>query len=364
MLFTIINTFPWDNLLSALLYAIAGLMVFLFLFNRVLNQLRDGRIKKLVALALAVVCLPVPALAGLALARPWSLSGLAFPVLIFTLFAARELRLNRLGRERRGAPAVRSPGKEVSLAHPVTTTDLVGLHYTLPLPGWDGPAFRIAHLTDLHVNHKLPDSFYREAIEQVNQTEPDLIFITGDFISGLDGLPRLGRLLPGLRSRLGTYSVLGNHDYWAGAEQVLEVLRTSGITPLFNGCMPVNFEGHEILLSGCEDPFGPTQWQSPQNGAGRPLLVLAHTADSIYRLSQARASAVFTGHYHAGQIRLPWIGAIIIPSRYGRRFDQGHFVVRDSHLFVSAGVGAAAPAFRIYCQPDIQIVDFLPGKSV
>lgn len=364
MLYSLISSLTWYSLSNAVLYTAAGLVVFLFLFNRVLNKLRHGKVKRVVALTLLILCLPVPALTGLFIENPWSLRGLAFPGVVLALYAVGELRLTILGRERRGAQPNERHGPRLSLTRPVTTTDLISLNYSLPLHGWNGPAFRVAHISDLHVNHKLPDSYYQQAIEQVNRTNPDLIFITGDFISGLGGIPRLMDLLPLLHSRLGIFAVLGNHDYWAGAGDVLEVLRDSHIIPLFNGCQPVELGGGaSLLLSGCEDPFGPSEWQPPQTPHGQPMLVLSHSADSIYRLSQAGAAAVFTGHYHGGQIRVPFLGAIVIPSIYGRRFDQGHFVVGRTHLFVSAGVGAAAPAIRIYCQPDIQIVDFLPEKS-
>ena len=70
---------------------------------------------------------------------------------------------------------------------------------------------------------------------------------------------------------------------------------------------------------------------------------------------------VFAGHYHAGQWRLPWLGAVMLPSRLGRLFDHGHFVVRGTHLFVSAGVGLTRIPLRIYCRPDFFIVDIVPG---
>ena len=64
------------------------------------------------------------------------------------------------------------------------------------------------------------------------------------------------------------------------------------------------------------------------------------------------------------QTKIPIIlGSIVIPSIYGRRFDHGHFVIKGTHLFIASGVGAANPPVRIYCQPDIFIVDILPGKK-
>jgi len=91
---------------------------------------------------------------------------------------------------------------------------------------------------------------------------------------------------------------------------------------------------------------------------------LSHTADNIYQLSSAGALAVFSGHYHAGQAKLPWYGPVVIPSKYGRLFDHGHFKIDDTHLFVTAGVGAAFPPFRIYCEPEIIIVDLVAEISL
>jgi predicted MPP superfamily phosphohydrolase len=68
---------------------------------------------------------------------------------------------------------------------------------------------------------------------------------------------------------------------------------------------------------------------------------------------------VFAGHYHAGQFRIPYIGSVVVPSTYGRRFDHGHFIVNGTHLFATSGIGVAVLPFRIYCQPDIFIVDVM-----
>jgi predicted MPP superfamily phosphohydrolase len=68
---------------------------------------------------------------------------------------------------------------------------------------------------------------------------------------------------------------------------------------------------------------------------------------------------VFAGHTHGGQFRIPFLGPLLMPSRYGRRFDQGHFVVEGTHLYVSAGVGADAPNLRLWCPPDLVVVDLV-----
>jgi predicted MPP superfamily phosphohydrolase len=85
--------------------------------------------------------------------------------------------------------------------------------------------------------------------------------------------------------------------------------------------------------------------------------MLTHTPDNVYRLSRLGFAAIFAGHSHAGQIRLPVIGPLVVPSRYGRRFDHGRFIVNGTHLFVTAGIGSAEPPIRLWCHPDVLIVD-------
>ena len=91
--------------------------------------------------------------------------------------------------------------------------------------------------------------------------------------------------------------------------------------------------------------------------------MLSHTPDNIYRLSKSEVDVVFSGHYHGGQIRIPYLGAIVIPSIFGRRCDHGHFVIKETNLFVTGGVGTAFPSWRIYCQPDIFVIDIIGGRS-
>jgi predicted MPP superfamily phosphohydrolase len=164
-----------------------------------------------------------------------------------------------------------------------------------------------------------------------------------------------------MRAPLGKFGVLGNHDHWAGAERVAARVAEGGVRLLGNSVCTLPLPGGgELMLGGCEDPWGRPRWRAP-DAQGRPLMILAHTADNVWKLARCGALAVFAGHYHAGQGRLPWIGSVLVPSRYGRLFDHGHFTVGQTHLFVTAGVGCASPPVRIYCQPDITAVDFVPS---
>jgi predicted MPP superfamily phosphohydrolase len=274
--------------------------------------------------------------------------------------ALGELRLALERRKHRGASPTARSGPNLALQRPLTTTDLRTLHYRVELPGWRGPRFRIVHLSDLHVDRKLPIDYYMGVVERVQRAEPELVFITGDFVTDLECISLLPGILNGLSGTRGTYAILGNHDYWADPDLVAAVVREGGIHILHNGWERLSLGGGTIVLQGCERPWNRERHPLPHIQTGELALGLSHTADNVYRLSRYGLAAVFCGHYHGGQLQIPGFGPLVVPSRYGRRFHQGHFSVDGAHLFVSAGVGVGRPPLRVYCQPDFLIVDFSP----
>jgi predicted MPP superfamily phosphohydrolase len=190
------------------------------------------------------------------------------------------------------------------------------------------------------------------------------VLLTGDFVTFAEDAKRLPELFSGLRGKLGVFATLGNHDYWAGSQPVLDALARAGVSLIANDCRHLSLPGGLTLsLSGCDDPWGSPAWQPPDLDPRHLNLIISHSADNIYRLIRHPFDAVFSGHFHAGQVRLPGFGSLLLPSRYGRRFDHGHFQFHNpsrlTHLFVSAGVGSATPLLRIYCQPDIFVVNFI-----
>jgi len=335
---------------------LAGLGVWLALVNRSLSIL-NGPFKRVLLLSSLVL------ISGGLGAYGWT-SGLSWRALplgaILAGMALGELRLALERRKLSAAPPVAQCGPRLSLGHPRTTTDLRTLHYRVELPEWDGPAFRVVHLSDFHVNRQLPIEYYRGVVEGARRAEPDLVFITGDFVTDLDCASLLPGILSGLSGKLGTYAILGNHDYWTDPGLLAAIVREQGIRVLHNGWERLPLGGRALLLTGCERPWNREPCLLPAIQESELALGLSHSADNIYRLSRSGLAAVFCGHYHAGQFQLPGFGPLIVPSRYGRRFHRGHFSVNGVHLFVSAGVGVGSPALRIYCQPDFLIVDFSP----
>lgn len=340
---------------SILLAAAAGASAYLFLLNRVLIQMRDVRHKSFAIRAGGILAVVISGILGyLAAGTPWLMA----PAAVLIVAALGEVRRLIERRRYRGAPPVAQSGTAIRLARPRTTTDLAIRRYAITAPGWCAPALRIAHISDLHLNSHLPLAYYQEALGRVAESEPDLVLFTGDFVSYARYAGLLPDVLPLARGRLGTFGILGNHDYWADAAAVAEAVTAAGVTLLANGGVRVATEsGGSVLVAGCELPWSREPWRPPVPADGELALLLTHTPDNVYWLSKLGFAAVFAGHYHGGQIRLPWLGSLVVPSRYGRRFDHGHFVVNGTHLFVTAGVGSAEPPVRLWCHPDVFIVD-------
>lgn len=341
-----------------------GAVVYVAGLNRVMNYLPDGTYKPI------LVLVTFSTLLGCLAYVSYVVQPLVWEEII--LAGASILGLNELYRiwlrQRLQAEApAQQRGLGRSLTRPFTTTDLQVLEYQVRLLEWRGQRLRVAQLSDLHVNGEIPLSYYLSVVELVNQAQPDLILITGDFVSELEFLPLLPQILGGLKSRLGVYAILGNHDYWSDAAQtgapdarhVAEMVSSLGIHLIRDGQQWVQVDdATRLMLFGCEAPWSKNRCLRPILAAGELALGLSHTADHIYHLSGSGVAAVFSGHYHGGQFNLPGWGAVFIPSAYGRRFERGHFLVNGTHLFVSTGVAAARPVFRLYCPPDIVVVDF------
>jgi uncharacterized protein len=328
--------------------------------NRLLLNLSDSILKTGAILLLAT------GLGVLALRPLWSSSkkpARLWPWLaLLVLMALGEARRVWLRNDYR----VESP-PAASLFTPVTTTALRVSRFELRVPGLPVPRVRFAQLTDLHVTNALPESHRDHVLQELAALSPDVIVMTGDYISVSNRVPLLAEWLSGLpRARLGAFGVLGNHDYWTGeAVHVRETLEQAGVSVLTAECRAVALDSaHSLALCGTDAPWGPALEPAQIQAAKRNALAtfaLSHTPDNIYDFAALGVDAVFSGHTHGGQIRVPGLGALIVPSRYGRRFDQGRFQVERTPLFVSAGIGADAPPLRLWCPPEILVVDLLPA---
>ena len=325
----------------------------LFLVNRWLINWVDGPFKNFAIGATGFAAV------GFAI---WSvqsslLTSVVLPVVMLSIFALGEIHRAYLRASYRPRGGGGSPIGPTPLLRPFTTTDVVTRHYTT-IADLGVERIRIAQLSDLHFNATLPARYFERVFEKVRAQSPDLLVITGDFISKAEYFPVLERLLPLFpKAPLGVYSILGNHDYWTKIpEEICQELSRAGITPLGGRCEAILLPGpRRLVLCGTEKPWGPHALLATKE-AEDYVVVLSHTPDNIYEWSE-RADVMFAGHNHGGQLRIPVLGALVMPSRYGRRFDRGHFKVKRTELFVSSGIGVDRPHVRLFCPPEIVVLD-------
>jgi predicted MPP superfamily phosphohydrolase len=225
---------------------------------------------------------------------------------------------------------------------------------------------RIAVMSDLHAGDFTPWWLAHKAVALAVQEQPDLIFLLGDYASLRRKKLRkpLEETLAPLRAPHGVWAVLGNHEYVMGRRPyVLEALASCGIHVLLNESRAVTIRGQEVWLCGLEDPylgrhdFDKTMADVP---AGAVTFLLAHSPDIIYSAAQLAINAVFAGHTHGGQVVLPLVGPIVVPSRYGTRFAYGLFREARTAMYVTRGVGMTPPLVRFCCPPEVAVLTLQP----
>jgi predicted MPP superfamily phosphohydrolase len=217
-------------------------------------------------------------------------------------------------------------------------------------PEWEG--LSILHLSDLHF-HGSPDRpFFQHVMDLCRDWEPDLVAVTGDVVDSSRHhrwiVPVLGRL----RWRVGAFAILGNHDSWREPARTRRRLRRLGLRVLENTWEVMQVRGKPMAVIGHEGP-----WFRPEphlNGCPMGIfrLLLSHTPDNIRWAQKHGVDLMLAGHNHGGQIRLPVVGSVFSPSRFGRRYDMGTFFEPPTLMHVTRGLGGQHPV-RYNCRPEV-----------
>ncbi len=215
----------------------------------------------------------------------------------------------------------------------------------------------IAHLSDLHFTRKVGKAYFEEVMRRTNEMGADLIAVTGDLLDRracLDWIPdTFGRL----RARYGIFFVLGNHDLLLNEDELRRRLTEVGLSDLGGRHVTISINGCKVLLAGNELPWFPPaadmSTATPRGDDSQSLrIVLAHSPDQFVWARQHDADLMLAGHTHGGQIRLPFIGAVVSPSRYGTRYACGAFFEPPTVMHVSRGISGTTPV-RHNCPPEL-----------
>ncbi len=232
---------------------------------------------------------------------------------------------------------------------------------------------RVVLLSDLHLSWLVPEERIRSAVELAKEARPDLVLLAGDYVTGsAKYAPPCARELGRLKAPLGTFAVLGNHDYWVGAQAVRKALQGAGIRVLDNQAALVPVGQGRLALVGISDVGTRHARVDKAFGAipeGVPVIVLSHNPDVVYQLAgekgvgggHAKPTLVLSGHTHGGQVA--WVGKYWVSSRFGRRHPSGLTRYKGIPVYVTRGVGVIMPPVRIGCRPAVTVFELRPGRA-
>ncbi len=236
----------------------------------------------------------------------------------------------------RGAWLLRLPGNE---------SFRLGLRdWDVAIPGLPTPldGLRIVQLTDLHMAPCFRPAFFERVIDACRGWEADLVVLTGDIVEDDAAIAWIEAVLAPLEARLGKLAILGNHDEEHQPAAIVEALSRAGFETLEGRWTTIDTDGTTIAVGGTSAPWGPDV-----DPAAMPMadfrILLSHSPDRFYRAAEWGIDLMLSGHNHGGQIRLPWIGAVFMPSIYSRRFDRGFFRRGRTLMYASDGIAGMHP---------------------
>lgn len=217
--------------------------------------------------------------------------------------------------------------------------------------------FRITQISDLHYSVLVVEDDYDLLFERIAQCQPHLFVLTGDNVSyHAECIEPIVRKLGQLRAPCGVLAILGNHDYWEGAEVTAQCYAEQGIRLLVNEWVPILHNGAMLVIAGLDDHCeGQPDLDTTLAGVPEhaPVILLSHIPVVAQDPRTARAGLILSGHVHGGQVRLPLYGPISMPECSPRQFVQGYYRTPYSQLYVSCGVGASVLWFRWHAQPEV-----------
>ena len=218
---------------------------------------------------------------------------------------------------------------------------------------------RIVHLSDIHHSPFTGSEQIERAIETANSLEPDIIALTGDYVSHDPGYAApCAELLGRLRARHGVYAVLGNHDHWTDASLITDLFRAEGIKMLVNEGMRFELGGAAFWLAGVDDTMVGLE-DLPLALAGSQAdemkLLLAHNPIILRRAARAGVDLVLSGHTHGGQVN--WRSERSASGRPRRRILRGLGRRGHTQIYVTRGLGTVVLPIRYGCPPEVSLLE-------
>jgi predicted MPP superfamily phosphohydrolase len=231
--------------------------------------------------------------------------------------------------------------------------------------GWHGA--RIVQLSDLHSGRHVTAQRLQRIARRAARLRPDLLVVTGDIVHNSPAFARqAAEAIASIGSVHGTFAILGNHDFWAGADAVENALIACGIEVLRNRGVVLRRGGDELWLCGVDDPWsGRFDLRAALRGRphGAATVLLSHQPNTWPSAQKAGVHLQLSGHTHGGQVALLWLHRSLSLARLITPFVAGLYRAGESFLYVNRGAGSVMPVFRIGARPEVTELVLVPAEE-
>jgi predicted MPP superfamily phosphohydrolase len=225
--------------------------------------------------------------------------------------------------------------------------------------------YRIVQMSDIHLEEYTEAFFLERMVKQVNDLNPDLVLITGDYISRGPRPYTVAWKAAGLCAEIlatlnapQRFGILGNHDVAVGADHVIDPLEAHGTPILVDSYAPLE-RGKDVLWIAGSDDAGTRKpdlnFAIPPNPRA-PVLFMCHEPDYVDKVVQhprfPLIDVMLSGHTHGGQIRVPYVGPLVLPPM-GQKYVEGLFHFGHMQMYVNRGIGTVGVPFRLNCPAEL-----------
>lgn len=234
---------------------------------------------------------------------------------------------------------------------------------------------KIVHISDIHYGRTVKKKELKKIVEKINKLNPDIVVLTGDLIDRNTMLTDrmagvISEILKGINADLGKYAISGNHDYkfdkWAtiisdsgftNLNDRYDLIYNNSTKPIFLGGLSTNAYQKEKTLEEkikvMNDYFA-TRTEENKNSFPDYKIMIMHEPDFIDEINPENYDLVLAGHSHNGQVRLPFVGAIILPP-YAKKYYKPYYNVNGTDLYISSGIGTSSINYRFLNRPSINL---------
>ncbi|MEH7246324.1 metallophosphoesterase [Neobacillus niacini] len=232
---------------------------------------------------------------------------------------------------------------------------------------------KIVQFSDTHLGFHYTLNQLEKLVNKINHLQPDLIFFTGDLLdepNKYNEIKKIAPILQNLKATMGKYCIYGNHDHGGyGSEIYKNVMELSNFTVLLNESILIKQkDGSTISLMGIDDrmlgkpDLEHVMKQVPEDSF---KLLLSHAPDIADEAQTYQIHWQLSGHSHGGQVKIPFVGALVIPP-FAQNYPEGYYSIGESNpleLYVNRGIGTTRLPFRFMAKPELTVFTLLSSAN-